>query len=72
MTLVSREPCFEAQIAATPLDRPCPPERGKWVLLATILGSAMAFATSEFAPAKAEMIRPLADKAWEFAQAARA
>jgi aminoglycoside phosphotransferase (APT) family kinase protein len=27
-------------------------------------------ATSEFAPAKAEMIRPLADKAWEFAQAA--
>ena len=24
-------------------------------------------ATSEFAPAKAEMIRPLADKAWEFA-----
>jgi len=43
MTLVSREPCFEAQIAATPLDRPCPPERGKWVLLATILGSAMAF-----------------------------
>jgi aminoglycoside phosphotransferase (APT) family kinase protein len=27
-------------------------------------------ATSEFAPAKAEMIRPLAEKAWEFAQAA--
>ena len=27
-------------------------------------------ATSEFAPAKAEMIRPLADKAWEFAQTA--
>jgi aminoglycoside phosphotransferase (APT) family kinase protein len=27
-------------------------------------------ATSEFAPAKAEMIRPLADKAWEFAQQA--
>lgn len=27
-------------------------------------------ATSEFAPAKAEMIRPLADKAWEFAQRA--
>jgi len=25
-------------------------------------------ATSEFAPAKAEMIRPLADKAWEFAR----
>jgi len=29
-------------------------------------------ATSDFAPAKAEMIRPLADKAWEFAQAAGA
>ena len=29
-------------------------------------------ATSEFAPAKAEMIRPLADKAWEFAQQAGA
>jgi aminoglycoside phosphotransferase (APT) family kinase protein len=29
-------------------------------------------ATSEFAPAKAEMIRPLADKAWEFATAAGA
>ena len=29
-------------------------------------------ATSEFAPAKAEMIRPLADKAWEFARAAGA
>jgi aminoglycoside phosphotransferase (APT) family kinase protein len=29
-------------------------------------------ATSEFAPAKAEMIRPLADKAWEFAKAAGA
>jgi aminoglycoside phosphotransferase (APT) family kinase protein len=28
-------------------------------------------ATSEFAPAKAEMIRPLADKAWEFAMAAK-
>jgi aminoglycoside phosphotransferase (APT) family kinase protein len=28
-------------------------------------------ATSEFAPAKADMIRPLADKAWEFARAAR-
>jgi aminoglycoside phosphotransferase (APT) family kinase protein len=27
-------------------------------------------ATSEFAPAKAEMTRPLADKAWEFAQQA--
>jgi len=27
-------------------------------------------ATSEFAPAKAEMIRPLADKAWSFAQQA--
>jgi aminoglycoside phosphotransferase (APT) family kinase protein len=27
-------------------------------------------ATSEFAPAKAEMIRPLAEKAWDFAQAA--
>ena len=27
-------------------------------------------ATSEFAPAKAEMVRPLADKAWEFARAA--
>jgi aminoglycoside phosphotransferase (APT) family kinase protein len=27
-------------------------------------------ATSEFAPAKAEMIRPLADKAWDFAQTA--
>ncbi len=27
-------------------------------------------ATSEFAPAKAEMIRPLADKAWHFAKAA--
>jgi aminoglycoside phosphotransferase (APT) family kinase protein len=27
-------------------------------------------ATSEFAPAKAEMIRPLADKAWDFAQRA--
>jgi len=27
-------------------------------------------ATSEFAPAKAEMIRPLADKAWEFAKQA--
>jgi aminoglycoside phosphotransferase (APT) family kinase protein len=29
-------------------------------------------ATSEFAPAKAEMIRPLADKAWEFARVAGA
>ena len=29
-------------------------------------------ATSEFAPAKAEMIRPLADKAWQFAQQAGA
>lgn len=29
-------------------------------------------ATSEFAPAKAEMIRPLADKAWKFAKAAGA
>jgi aminoglycoside phosphotransferase (APT) family kinase protein len=29
-------------------------------------------ATSEFAPAKAEMIRPLADRAWQFAQAAGA
>ena len=29
-------------------------------------------ATSEHAPAKAEMIRPLAEKAWEFAQAAGA
>lgn len=29
-------------------------------------------ATSEFAPAKAEMIRPLADKAWEFARDAGA
>jgi aminoglycoside phosphotransferase (APT) family kinase protein len=29
-------------------------------------------ATSEFAPAQAKMIRPLADKAWEFARAARA
>jgi aminoglycoside phosphotransferase (APT) family kinase protein len=28
-------------------------------------------ATSEFAPAKAEMIRPLADKAWHFAQQAK-
>jgi aminoglycoside phosphotransferase (APT) family kinase protein len=28
-------------------------------------------ATSEFAPAKADMIRPLADKAWEFARSAR-
>lgn len=27
-------------------------------------------ATSDFAPAKADMIRPLADKAWEFARAA--
>jgi aminoglycoside phosphotransferase (APT) family kinase protein len=27
-------------------------------------------ATSEFAPAKAEMIRPLAEKAWDFAQQA--
>ena len=27
-------------------------------------------ATSEFAPAKADMIRPLADKAWEFARSA--
>jgi aminoglycoside phosphotransferase (APT) family kinase protein len=27
-------------------------------------------ATSEFAPAKADMIRPLADKAWDFARAA--
>jgi aminoglycoside phosphotransferase (APT) family kinase protein len=27
-------------------------------------------ATSEFAPAKADMIRPLADKAWEFAKQA--
>jgi hypothetical protein len=27
-------------------------------------------ATSEFAPAKAELIRPLAEKAWEFAQQA--
>jgi aminoglycoside phosphotransferase (APT) family kinase protein len=27
-------------------------------------------ATSEFAPAKADMILPLADKAWEFARAA--
>jgi aminoglycoside phosphotransferase (APT) family kinase protein len=29
-------------------------------------------ATSEFAPAKAELIRPLAEKAWEFARAAGA
>jgi len=29
-------------------------------------------ATSDFAPAKAEMIRPLAEKAWEFARAAGA
>jgi aminoglycoside phosphotransferase (APT) family kinase protein len=29
-------------------------------------------ATSEFAPAKAEMVRPLADKAWEFARMAGA
>jgi hypothetical protein len=29
-------------------------------------------ATSEHAPAKAEMIRPLAEKAWEFAQQAGA
>ncbi len=29
-------------------------------------------ATSDFAPAKAEMIRPLADKAWDFAQQAGA
>jgi aminoglycoside phosphotransferase (APT) family kinase protein len=29
-------------------------------------------ATSEFAPAKAEMIRPLADKAWDFAKVAGA
>jgi hypothetical protein len=27
-------------------------------------------ATSEFAPAKAEMIRPLAEMAWEFARQA--
>ena len=27
-------------------------------------------ATSEFAPAKAEMIRPLAEKAWDFARQA--
>jgi aminoglycoside phosphotransferase (APT) family kinase protein len=29
-------------------------------------------ATSEFAPAKAEMVRPLAEKAWEFAQSSGA
>jgi aminoglycoside phosphotransferase (APT) family kinase protein len=29
-------------------------------------------ATSEFAPAKAQMVRPLAEKAWEFAEAAQA
>ncbi len=43
MTLVTREPCFEAQIAETPLDRPCRADRSNWILLATILGSAMAF-----------------------------
>ena len=43
MALATREPCFEATIATTPLDRACAPEQGKWVLLATILGSAMAF-----------------------------
>ena len=43
MALATKEPCFEAQIATTPLDRPCAPQQGKWVLLATILGSAMAF-----------------------------
>src|SRR6266487_1797160 len=38
-----KAPCDEGVIRAAPDAVPCSPDRGRWVLLATILGSSMAF-----------------------------
>lgn len=41
--LVAKTPCDEAAIAAGPTGVPCAPTVGRWVLIATILGSSLAF-----------------------------
>jgi EmrB/QacA subfamily drug resistance transporter len=43
MTNAVQSPCDEGVIRTGPKGEPCAPERGRWVLAATILGSSMAF-----------------------------
>src|SRR6202163_2217139 len=41
-----RPPCDEAAIRSLPSAAPCGPQAGTWILVATILGSSMAFIDS--------------------------
>ncbi|MCU0495414.1 MAG: MFS transporter [Chloroflexaceae bacterium] len=43
MTNIVREPCDEGVMHSSNAVRPCGPAAGRWVLVATILGSSMAF-----------------------------
>jgi EmrB/QacA subfamily drug resistance transporter len=43
MTLAVKPPCDEAVIRSTPAAAPCAPSMGRWVLLATVVGSSMVF-----------------------------
>ncbi len=43
MTTAIKAPCDEGVLRGKQADAPCAPDRGHWVLAATILGSSMAF-----------------------------
>ncbi|HEY6409338.1 MAG TPA: MFS transporter, partial [Ktedonobacteraceae bacterium] len=43
MITAVRSPCDEGVIRSRPASAPCAPDAGRWVLVATILGSSMAF-----------------------------
>ncbi len=43
MITAIRSPCDEGVIRSRPASAPCAPDVGRWVLVATILGSSMAF-----------------------------
>jgi EmrB/QacA subfamily drug resistance transporter len=43
MTLAVKPPCDEAVIRSAPAAAPCAPSTGRWVLLATVIGSSMVF-----------------------------
>jgi EmrB/QacA subfamily drug resistance transporter len=43
MAMATRRPCDDTYIGPSGRAEPCEPDRGGWVLLATILGSSMAF-----------------------------
>src|SRR5438270_10542023 len=58
MSAFIAEPCDESVIRSAPAAAPCPKQEGRWVLVATVLASSMAFIDSTVVNVELPRLQP--------------